>query len=445
MSKVLEKVEYQHIEILYPGCPTTSQANRLCAVGQDLTIDYKKLERFCFRPLPPEGLDLIILTGAVVFADRKIKRVLNEGWARHIRLTIPVQSTVWFQQAVSQKLVEVLHFLSGDCWEIEFIPAPKGTLPDIGQMFIPLLNPEEEHVILPYSDGLDSFAAGRLISLSYPDVNPILITTQNSGVSSINNIPKDVRQARIPVSIQGDTAEDSYRTRTFLFKTLAALAAYLSNSTRIIIPENGQGSIGPSLIPFFSEWPHRSSHPLFTLKLADFLKTVLGREFIFEHPYKWNTKGQVLTQLRKAGLQDGWESTYSCVYGPRHSSLRGRRVNCGVCSGCLLRRMSLFTAGIDSSIEEYLFPSFDIESSSNRFKKSFNNVANSGALAMQELAEFSPNSNTFLRAAHEMSMYFEEEFATVKEALSGLINNHATEWKAFVQVHGDDTFLSKYR
>src|SRR3989442_8725186 len=43
-------------------------------------------------------------------------------------------------------------------------------------------------------------------------------------------------------------AESSFRSRPFIFYSLAAYGASLAGSKRVLIPENGQGSIGGSLV-----------------------------------------------------------------------------------------------------------------------------------------------------------------------------------------------------
>ena len=51
----------------------------------------------------------------------------------------------------------------------------------------------------------------------------------------------------------GPTARSSWSRararRGFKFALISGVAAYLANAERIIVPESGQGALGPSLIP----------------------------------------------------------------------------------------------------------------------------------------------------------------------------------------------------
>lgn len=58
------------------------------------------------------------VTAADTFVD---KATADDGWARDLRLTIPIADPELWQRAVPL-LEKALHFLSGDIWSITLLP-----------------------------------------------------------------------------------------------------------------------------------------------------------------------------------------------------------------------------------------------------------------------------------------------------------------------------------
>ena len=71
----------------------------------------------------------------------------------------------------------------------------------------------------------------------------------------------------VPYSVQGDKhsfVESIARSRGFKFALISGLAAYLIKAERVIVPESGQGALGPVLITVGQGYDDYRSHPLFT-------------------------------------------------------------------------------------------------------------------------------------------------------------------------------------
>src|SRR5207249_1350772 len=147
--------------------------------------------------------------------------------------------------------------------------------------------------------------------------------------------------------------------------------------------------------------PQRGSHPAFTRRLTRFFKALWNEPITFEHPQLWWTKGEVLLRLKKEVLIDGWQNSKSCPRDRRDVTLNGRDVQCGVCSGCLLRRMSAFTAGLSEDKGTYLWNKLDADSleaamdqrAHRKTRKNDFDIASHGVLAMAELARVGTSSN----------------------------------------------------
>jgi 7-cyano-7-deazaguanine synthase in queuosine biosynthesis len=320
-------------------------------------------------------------------------------------------------------------------------------MPDLGQSSLDLLN--GPFVVLPFSDGLDSFLQWQLTSLREPGVVPLRIqTSTRSGNRQRNRLIELARDKRdqvlqIPVQTSvGSHPEPSYRARTFLFYTMAALAAAKTDSTRILVGENGIGSLGPSLVPYGNEVHHRTTHPGATSRLATFINAVLDTSIKFEHPQLRWTKGEVLARAISDQIK-GWESTHSCVRGPR-DCLGG--YPCGVCSGCLLRRQSLHAASQPSAPHFWnnlRAPGLDesrLEQDGRQATKNDKDIwrhAVHGMNALAELSRLEVTAAPFRRLAWELSNSMSVDTALTAVDVHRLISAHASEWSAFRQAHGD--------
>jgi 7-cyano-7-deazaguanine synthase in queuosine biosynthesis len=166
------------------------------------------------------------------------------------------------------------------------------------------------------------------------------------------------RQVSVPFSIRRrglgfELREQSFRTRALTFQSMAAVAASQSEGNIVVVPENGQGSIGPWLTVTGQEAPDLRTHPIFTSLLSEWLEAVLERPIRFEHPHIWETKGETIHRLVSNNIHAGWAETFSCAVQARQQRTKGRRVQCGLCPNCILRRQSLLAAGLHESDAKY--------------------------------------------------------------------------------------------
>jgi 7-cyano-7-deazaguanine synthase in queuosine biosynthesis len=260
------------------------------------------------KPLDPLIYDLVLITGAVAFADRVVPRKTSVCWRRELEVVVPTSDPEFWKQAiVVRNLIETLELLTGDVWSFHFTPTRKKTKVDPQASF---LFGGLSTAVIPFSDGLDSLATARLALAHSPEMGLIKVTTGNrpdTGGSS--------QRVSIPFSMPGSRyrlRETSYRARGFVFGVMAGIAANLLEADRIIVPESGQGALGPWLNPVGNEAPDLRMHPFFTTSLSRFLKSVFDRYIKHEHPQLWKTKGETLRELKDNGLDKDWWRTKSC-------------------------------------------------------------------------------------------------------------------------------------
>jgi 7-cyano-7-deazaguanine synthase in queuosine biosynthesis len=307
---------------------------------------------------------------------------------------------------------------------------------------------------VPFSDGLDSFLQWKLLGAEEPGVKVLRIQTSNRGTNERRNRaidrtgPQQDQRLRLPLSAAvGSHPEQSYRTRTFLYFCMAALAAAKAKTKRVIIGENGVGALGPSMIAYGNECPHRTAHPAYTRRLGKFLNALLETDIVFEHPQVRRTKAEVLKRALALGVT-GWERTSSCVRGPRD---RIGQMACGACSGCLLRRTALLAAGIEPKgffWENLGGSSLDQGRGNPKGRKARDHdwdIVRHGAHVMDELAELAKldaQVPVYLRAAWELNGPVQTGLAQTAMEIHRLVQAHAKEWKALLGYFGESEILN---
>jgi len=435
-----------------------------CVIGRNVSVDPQVLSAYCsLRPLTTRMHDLILMAGVIAFADKIVRRRHSVAWRRELEIAVPVyEPDFWQQDYVIGTVQEALGFLTGDIWNFAFRPR-RGAPATNAQRHLKLGHGRVS--VMPYSDGLDSFAAARLAAASEHGSALILVTTGRKKDADVkwrtDRLDGQRRRISVPFRLSDEGAgyefrESSYRSRAFVFGVMAGLAAYLSDSIRVIVPESGQGTFGPWLLPVGNESPDIHSHPLFTSRLARFLELVIGTRVRFEHPWRWQTKGETLHALRDLGPEyaDEWEVTHSCARRSYHVSLDRHRAHCGVCAACLLRRQSILRAGLDQTKDRYGWRELStgglaaaVASNVQWTTDDDRRHAICGVLALSQLAELPVSKGfefTVTQAASELAEVSGESFDTLKDKFIRLIKAHRDEWQAFVARQGPRSFIAQW-
>jgi 7-cyano-7-deazaguanine synthase in queuosine biosynthesis len=321
-------------------------------LGRDLEFSTDGLRSYAFSSWEPVIYDAMVLAAAIEFSDRVIKRP-SRGWARRISLRLPVHDPArWNNPAVSNSLHEVLGFLTGDFWTIEFVKRSK-TVPAPMQECLPFPRPTE--AVIAYSDGMDSRAVAGLVGKTLGEkLVRVRVGSKAAGKPVIDGQLQPF--AKVPYKFKASmgNGETTARSRGFKFALISGLAAYLADAGEILIPESGQGAIGPALVTVSHAYPDYRNHPLFTARMTRFLKALLGKTVKFSFPRLWHTKGETLREFSALPEGDSWRDTKSCWRNSRWSALNGKLVQCGICAACMLRRMSVHAAGLREEAGIYI-------------------------------------------------------------------------------------------
>lgn len=460
MSNSLGSVVEGTVTVSETGAYSASGNHFLVPIGDGLSIQTGLLHEVCFTEVSPLALDLTLLLGAVKCADRSVRRLHGRGWARRLQLKIPVyELATWRQSDVAVSLIDVLQYLTGDSWQIDFVKRRKK--PECTGQAPLFASPSRPRAFIPFSRGLDSYAQSELLTVNSSEREVIRVHLKASrGERSMKSLGQAAKQQLTPVPVAANVnepkhAEQSYRTRPFLYDSLAAYAAVLSKGGVVVIPENGQGSLGGSLIRMGSEAPHRSCHPGFTTRLSRLLACLTGEQISFEHPALFQTKGQVLSALLKVqSASDAWLLKHpSCSYDARHAHRNHKQVHCGVCGNCLLRRMSVHAAGIAdptpykvNDLHAASLASALMQGDEPPNLRAYTDIARNAARSMQRMADL-VNSTEPYRVAAEidgLAYYQGRARSEVREALSSMLDQHSREWRAFLEHTGKSSWVTQF-
>lgn len=439
-----------------------SSKAKIVRLSQEIKVQPDALAEYCFSGPDAMAHDLMTVIGAVTYADLSLVRRHSQGWSRRLELEVPVFDLSRWSLSVNDALVHCLNYLTGDIWSFHFVKR-QGEVPVHSQN--PLgsgIGENRSRVFVPFSHGLDSFAQVRLLQRNEPATEIVCIRASDRPWKSIksalrHNDAHSIQYIPVPVSVSVESrrhAERSYRTRPFIYYLLAAYGAVISGNARVMIPENGQGSIGGTLVTTGHEARHRSCYPGFTLKLSQFVRDLTGRDVQFYHPALFETKGQVLKALSETGepMAAALGEHLSCSCSARFAHRAKRQIHCGICGNCLLRRTAEYFAGV-VGVTEYLFADLRAQTlegalmggDHGRYMKFFTDLARNGARDMQRLADLRgyASSPAIRTTAVDLARSDPERRSEMEAVLVALLDQHASEWSAFLIDCGERSWISQ--
>ncbi len=442
------------VDVVEPG-GRKQRAWQHCRIGDNVEFDTTRLETYCFANWEPVVYDAMLVAAAVEFADRsKARRTLK--WAREIELRIPVHDPDrWNDRPVRNALLDALDFLTGDLWSITFNarirPAdqPRQGLLDI---------PEGLIAVMPFSDGLDSRIVADLIAR---EMGNAFVRVRLGSKTSDAESPTRRRYpfTSVPYRVRPggrDFKESSARSRGFKFALISGLAAYLGKAGQVIVPESGQGALGPALVAVGQGYEDYRSHPLFTEKMEQFLAAVFGHNVRFQFPRLWYTKGETLDKFIKECPDPNWAATWSCWQQTRQVSVDNKKRQCGVCAACMLRRMSVHAAGVTEPKTKYVWENLSSTSfrkgaapsfPETKITKKMRDYAIAGALHLDHLAALPASQASCGRLelqCFQLGRALGLPEGDVRIKIGRLLAQHGQEWKAFLHSIGENSFVAQW-
>jgi len=445
-------LRFPHLRVGVLEAGASSTADVVCRIGSNIQFSTDKLESYCLSEWEPIIFDALLVAGAVEYCDRVQKRPAH-AWGRHFEVTIAVHDpNRWNDTGVLVPLTDSLGFLTGDRWEIRFVGRRSPVVPPRqGQFSIP----GGTTAVIPFSDGLDSRAVAGLMGRQFGD----RLIRVRLGTKPFVPPPDSPKQpfTSVPYRVRSDEqrfVETSARSRGFKFAMVSGLAAYLAGANQIVVPESGQGALGPALVPVGHAYEDYRNHPLFTDRMEVFLHALFGRSIRFEFPRLWNTKGETLHEFATVAEASSAVDAWSCWQQSRQTSVNGRKRQCGICAACMLRRLSVHAARLTEPSETYVWENL----SANTFKDGAAPGFDKITIAMYEyaiagtlhhdhlaaLADPQTDQRPMQRSAFLLARSRGISQELTETRLKRLLHQHAAEWKDFVRSLGPDSFLRQW-
>ena len=427
-----------------------------CQIDENVRFSTARLESYCFADWDPIVYDALLVAAAVEFGDRTQRRPALK-WEREIELHIPVHDLHrWTDKRVAEALHAALDFLTGDRWQITFYGrrAPVNAPPQ-GRFNLP----EGLSAVIPFSDGLDSRAVGGLMARELGDkLIRVRLGSKTSDTQALSrqrhpftSVPYHVREG------EREFAESSARSRGFKFSLISGLAAYLAKASHVIVPESGQGALGPTLVTVGQAYEDYRSHPLFTDRMEKFLDALLGHQVRFQFPRLWYTKAETLTKfVNECDGASSWLNTWSCWQQTRQVSVDKKKRQCGICAACMLRRMSVHAAGLTEPKHTYVWEDLSASTFNDGAAASFaekkmtgklRQYAIAGSLHLDHLAGLrrSPaNARALTLNAFQLGRSLDLPETEARARLDRLLTQHECEWKSFLQSLGQNSFVADW-
>lgn len=329
-------------------------------VSVHFRLDGRKLE----LRLGDAARDLLDLAVAIYVADEGAARWrAQDRWTRSFELIVPVRSPRAWRRA-ERNLTDTLSFLSGDRYQFEW--PERERLPRIGRHRTHL--PLGFDAACLFSGGIDSLLgaydllkAGRRVLLIGHAADGITSTAESRIYRGLLRLYPDkvgfvrcwARRARRRETEfdRSQMLEDTHRSRSFLFLSIAIAMATSCGIDEVFIPENGLIALNPPLGPArLGTLSTRTAHPRY---LAAF-NQLIYRLGIFEgavrNPFLFLSKTDMVEAADEA-CKPLLRLTVSCAHAtnvPRWAG-RGDLEHCGYCVPCLYRRVAMIAAGLDDA------------------------------------------------------------------------------------------------
>lgn len=307
-------------------------------------------------PIEPtiQAFDFLTIALAVTASDTFVDRnTAPDRWCRDLKVVVALNDPIPWRN-VAADLESALHFLSGDKWSFEFLGGGMSP-PRVRERRIDLFTETLDTVdsVTLFSGGLDS-TIGVLDLLSNGKI-PLLVSHAYRGDATIQSAVLQHFPTRYklfgvnlhPVSLRAEASDITMRTRSFNFLALAAVAASVVNvvrgtqSIQLTVPENGFIALNPPLTPRrVGSLSTRTTHPYFLKKIQSIFDFI-GMGVEINNPYEFKTKGEMFAEcLDQPTLVRVASETMSC------SNWKRKRMACGRCVPCLIRRASFDRAGV---------------------------------------------------------------------------------------------------
>ncbi len=314
-----------------------------------------------FGTVSAAAKDLARIAVAAYLADRTVSRS-STYFSRRMEIVVHLDEPERFLSPVGRRLVDLLAWLTGDAWTL--MPVANGSAAAQQQATV-----EQRGEVMLLSGGLDSMCGAvaefdsqaTRLHLGHRDQTGAVVRSQEALAAALREWNPSFAWQRVRLAPR-ISHENSTRTRSLLFMTLAVTAAAANSAARVVVPENGFTSLNLAMLPSRGgALATKSTHP-WTFGEINALVQDLGLSVVLENPYGGVTKGTLLRTAYDAAGKRGEKmlsmaaETISCskLDGGLGYAGGSPNVNCGLCIACLVRRGAFIGAGLPDATDYLL-------------------------------------------------------------------------------------------
>lgn len=303
---------------------------------------------------PEVVADLLDLATAILTVDRLSVQAQNQPEKR-LYILLPVRNPEHMNHSdVKDKLHNLLYWATGKHWDFEFIKrCLKGRMIET-QAPLPLFDDVVRPVAL-WSGGLDALAGLNVQLKQNPGLeyqllgsgsNDQVFHAQKAIFEQLLRQPLMSRRlnlCQVPIKFSyssGLKKNKISRARGIVFMLVGAAYAFLNRQSYLEIYENGIGALNlPYRASEIGLDHSRGVHPLTLFYVSRLLSSLFQTSFEVKNPFQFWTKAEMCSYISDP-LLVSWTS--SC--DSKHRKPEARQ--CGYCTSCVLRRISLMVAEI---------------------------------------------------------------------------------------------------
>lgn len=452
MRKVLEnniqeryqyRIEFSDFTEDYVSVRLNNYSNKsldFYAQVNDQHLKNRKIKSYC-----PVLADLIDLATAIYITDRVCKQ--NSNYGRQIKVILPVRQVEVFSNTVSiEKLSTLLYWTTATKWIFEFKRRikPDRTVSKIQNIEFPTDRPRE---VALWSGGLDALAGLYTISHDKPHSDFSIVgggsndNTFSNQIDLYKRLPDTIKNRtslfQIPVRLLDTTSVNKnrlMRSRGLVFIIIGSVVAKLEGQNILNIYENGVGALN---LPYSNSSVgidhSRSVHPVTLSKASIFLSDILKEDFKVVNPFLYSTKSNMLRYLYRDDQVELVKKSKSCDK-PHREVLS----QCGYCSSCLLRRLSIKSVGFNDDSQYLVMNPKDATGESANYFNLMTHQSSSIAellesydsheLTWKKFNKCFPSVDTVVSLQHKLENV---EGAIIERKIIDLYRNYVEEWNNF--------------
>ena len=310
--------------------------------------------------LPDRFLDLLEIAAYVFAGDRLTLRgskntVEYHSWARNLHYVMRVRDhAFWSRSDVQDALRAALLFMTGDqSYDFTFQPGHSTPPADLFDSEVFQVEAADSLSVMLFSGGLDSLAGAvqrleetndRVCLVSHQSSQPSIVRTQDSLVKALRGeYPGRVHHYRFRTNLRRIRAkEETQRTRSFLYGSIAFAIAHTFGRDRVFVYENGITSLNfTRRDDLLNARASRTTHPQTLGRLAQLFSIIAERPISMETPFLWKTKSDVVDVLIASGFGHLIPSSVSCSHTFKSET---NATHCGECFQCIDRRIGAYGA-----------------------------------------------------------------------------------------------------